>query len=214
MAFKPSDRIKGEGAEELNLNLNSMMDMFAVLIPALLMMSAVVEVSIVSVKSPAIDGSSSPPPTPETPPLNLTVTILDSGYLLTGSKPPLLSDAQPGPGSTPTIPLVEKGILCARYRGTVPPPRSKNKDRPPCPTDQKGGLEQHSFTVYDTDALTRMIIDLKNGNPTERQVIIQPNSETEYETIVDVMDATRDVKEPSGEIRPLFDEVLISPSLM
>ncbi len=215
MTFKPSTRIKGESEGELTLNLNSMMDMFAVLIPALLMMSAVVEVSILEVKSPSIDGSSStntPPPT--TPPLNLTVTILESGYLVTGSTPELAATSPAGPGSQPNIPVVDEAVLCSRYRGTWPPPRSKNKDRPKCPEDQKGATETRGFVVYDTKALTRKVIELKTAHPNERQIIIQPNAETEYEAIIDVMDATRDVKAPSGEISPLFDQVLISPTFI
>jgi biopolymer transport protein ExbD len=214
MAFSPSSRMKAQHDEELNLNLNSMMDMFGVLIPCLLMMSASVEVAIVSVQSPAIDGGSSSPEASADVPLNLTITILESGYLLTGSKPPLLSEGAPGPGAQPTIPVVDKAVVCSKYRGTVPPPRSKNIDRQKCGIDQKAGTAMQGFFVYDTEALTRQIIELKNANPTEHRVIIQPNAETEYEAIVDVMDATRDIKELDGEIRQLFNEVLISPSLM
>ena len=48
--------------EEPTLNLNPMMDMFAVLIPALLMMSAVVEMASLDVAAP------SPEPGPTTAP--------------------------------------------------------------------------------------------------------------------------------------------------
>src|SRR6478672_8200307 len=107
---KASDRQKGNEEEELHLNLNPMMDLFAVLIPALLMMSAVVEVCVLNVSAPAIGGSDSPPPAqPEKPPLNLTVTITDKGYIVAGSGGVLSGpgvNPQPNqPQQGPTIPL-------------------------------------------------------------------------------------------------------------
>src|SRR5689334_7863810 len=96
---KPSDRHKGGEEGELTLNLNPMMDLFAVLIPALLMMSAVVEVAVINVSAPAIGGSDSPSPPqqPEKPPLNLTVTITDKGFIVAGS-----GGVLSGPGVNPT----------------------------------------------------------------------------------------------------------------
>jgi len=55
--------------------------------------------------------------------------------------------------------------------------------------------------------------ELKDANPTERRIIIGGSREVEYEAIVDVMDTTRDYKEKNGEIRPLFDEVVLSPGM-
>ena len=50
---KASHRYR-HGVEEPTLNLNPMMDMFAVLIPALLMLSAVLEISVLNVAAPRI----------------------------------------------------------------------------------------------------------------------------------------------------------------
>ena len=70
---------------------------------------------------------------------------------------------------------------------------------------------QKPFAVYDNKALTRKLIDIKDEYPDERRIIIQPGPEVEYEAIVDVMDAARDVKSEKGDIRALFDEVVMSP---
>ena len=211
MGFKPSARRKIE-EEEVNLLLNPMMDMFAVLIPGLLMLSAVVEVAVINVAAPSIgEGGSSAPP-PEHPPLNLTVTITDKGYIVAGSGGVLGgTQAAPGEKQGPTIPLVQKAVVCSRFRGTWPPPRSVNKASPVCPKDRP--MDQMSFQMYDTAALTRKIVEVKDSFPDERRIIIAAEPDIEYEAIIDVMDATRDVKEKGDEIRPLFDEVVLSPGV-
>jgi biopolymer transport protein TolR len=210
---KASDRHKVE-VEEIHLNLNSMMDLFAVLIPALLMMSAVVEVCVLNVSAPAIGGSdSAPPQQPEKPPLNLTVTITDKGYIVAGSGGVLSGpgvNPQPNqPQQGPTIPLVQRSVVCSRWRGTWPPPRVKNREVPKCVDP----MEAKSFWIYDTVALAKKIIEIKDAFPEERRVVIQAEPDVEYESVIDVMDASRDVRDSSGEIRVLFDEVVLSPGL-
>ncbi len=212
MAFNPSKRMKGEEEGELNLNLNPMMDMFAVLIPALLMMSVVVEISIINVSAPSIGGEpGAQQKAPDKPPLNLTVTIQDNGYAISTTSGP-----EPGPDGSvdpkkPTIPVQERTILCSRYRGTRPPPRSRNMDRAICPQDDP--YAKKSFVVYDLEALTRKVMEIKNKYPEERRIIIAGSRDVEYEAVVDVMDSTRDYKEKNGEIKPLFDEVVLSPGM-
>ena len=208
MGFNPSKRPREEEGE-LNLNLNPMMDMFAVLIPALLMMSVVVEVAVINISAPSIGGGTPPDKQADTkPPLNLTVTILESGYQITGSLPlPGINPEDKGPH----IPVIEKTIICSRYRGTRPPPRSKNNDRAKC--DEKNPYDKKSFWVYDTDALTSKIMEIKEQNQEEHRIIIAGGAAVEYEPVVDAIDATRDIKEASGDIRVLFDEVVVSPGM-
>ncbi len=212
MSFNPSKRIKGEEHGELNLNLNPMMDMFAVLIPALLMMSVVVEIAIVNVSAPSI-GEANPgqQKAPDKPPLNLTVTILDTGYAISTTAGPV-----PGPDGSmdpkkPTIPVLDQTVLCSRYRGTRPPPRNKNADRPICPQDNP--YAKQTYVMYNLTALQEKVRELKDANPTERRIIIGGSRDVEYEAIDDVMDTPRDYKEKNGEIRPLFDEVVLSPGM-
>src|SRR5512140_883083 len=93
---------------ELNLNLNPMMDMFAVLIPALLMMSVVVEVASVDVAAPPERPNDDVTPPPEPAPLNLTVTIAENGYLVYAHGTKLAADGRPlAEGAAPSLPLVE-----------------------------------------------------------------------------------------------------------
>jgi biopolymer transport protein TolR len=204
MGASASERRKSEmEEEELQLNLNPMMDMFAVLIPALLMMSTVVEVAILNVAAPSIAPPTDTPPPPKDDeiPLNLTVTVTDSGYMITASGQPVNSD-----GRTPSIPVIERAVSCARYRGTKPPPRNRNADNAPCPEGKE--IVQQSFWVFDTAALAAKVLEIKNAHPDERRVVIQPAPDIEYEAIVDVMDAVRDFQQGAEEI-PMFDEVIM-----
>ncbi|MBN1959636.1 MAG: biopolymer transporter ExbD [Deltaproteobacteria bacterium] len=212
MAFKPSERMKNSEIGELNLMLNPMMDMFAVLIPALLMMSVVVEIAIVNVSAPSIgpsEGGAEKPP--DKPPLNFTVTILETGYALSTTQGPI-----PGPDGSidpkkATIPIIKTSVLCSKYRGTKPPPRTLNANQSICP--QTHPMLRKEFYVYDTNALRQKAQEIKDQNPDEHRIIIGGSKEVEYEALIDVMDATRDFEQKSGEITTLFDEVVLSPGL-
>ncbi len=199
MGFNPTSRRHYE-IDEPELNLNPMMDLFGVLIPTMIMLSAAVEVSVINVVAPSIGGEPAPgtPPPKTDIPVNLTVTISDAGYTVTALGQVVAQ-----------LPLSERPIVCSRYRGTVPPPRSKNKDRPKC--GEKEGQLKKTFLLYDNPALTAKVMDIKNEYPDERRVIVQPGPEVEYETIVDMLDAVRDVKSEKGGVKELFDEVVMSP---
>jgi biopolymer transport protein TolR len=199
MGFSPTSRRKYE-VDEPDLNLNPMMDMFGVLIPAILMMSAAVEVAVINVSAPSIGPSNSDAQKqPEHPPLNVTIIISESGYTVSMLGQPVAS-----------LPIIEKPTVCSRYRGTRPPPRAKNMDRSICQKHE--GRAQKQFLTYDNKGLSVKLVEIKDEYPDERRVIIQPGPEVEYESIVDVMDAARDIKTEKGEVRVLFDEVVMSPS--
>jgi biopolymer transport protein ExbD len=199
MGFSPTSRRHYE-VDEPELNLNPMMDLFGVLIPAILMMSAAVEVAIINVSAPSIGPSTNEAQQqPPHPPLNVTVVISESGYTISMLGAPVA-----------TVPVMDRNVICSRYRGTRPPPRSRNMDRPICQKNE--GRKQKPFMAYDNKALTQKLIEIKDEYPDERRIIIQPGPEVEYETIVDVMDSARDVKTEKGELRALFDEVVMSPS--
>ncbi|MBI3179914.1 MAG: biopolymer transporter ExbD [Deltaproteobacteria bacterium] len=209
MARKPSDRrsYKEEGME---LNLTPMMNLIGILIPVLLVSAAFLEIAVINVAAPAIGSApEEEKPPDDKPPLNLTVTITDKGYTLAGSGGVLGGEPKPGAEAGPTIPITQKQMTCGGFLETVPPPRSKNKAGGPCKTPE----ESRMFLVYDKEALTRKLIEIKDAFPDERRVIIAAEPDTEYESITDVMDASREVKDPSGEVRTLFDEVVLSPGL-
>ena len=210
MSFSPSSRNREE-LGEVAINLNPMMDMFAVLIPALLMLSAVVEVAIVEVSAPSIGPSSEPPPKEEKPPLNLTLTITDSGYMLTASGGELAGIPKVDPSAPmPQIPIKEQPIVCSRFRGTWPPPRSRNADRPMC--DDKNARDAVMFWAYDTETLNQAILKVHRDYPDERRIIIAAESSIQYKSIIDALDATRLTRLQDGSFETMFDQVVLSPA--
>ncbi len=196
--------------EEPTLNLNPMMDMFAVLIPALLMLSAVVEISVLNVAAPKIatPGDLEPPASAdEKKPLLLTLKITARGYDLVSSVGFLRDESKPG---EITLPLAQKPVACSRYRGYWPPPRVRNRDLPKCSPE---AMEQKVFWVYDNEKLVQELRSLKAIFPDERRIIITAEPSVEYEVITDVMDASRGIRGADGRMTPLFDEVVVSPGL-
>lgn len=211
MANKPSER-RNYQDEEMELNLTPMMNLIAILIPVLLVSTVFVEIAVINVAAPAIGNAPDnpePEDKPDRPPLNLTVTVTDKGYTIAGSGDVLPADGAGEGDKGPTIPIAQKQVSCARYVGTVPPPRAKNKEQAPCGNAE----ETRSFWVYDPDALQKKLIEIKDSFPDERRMIIAAEQDTNFEAITDVMDAGRDYKDPGGEIRVLFDEVVLSPGL-
>ena len=72
-------------------------------------------------------------------------------------------------------------------------------------------MEQRAFWVYDTEALTDRLAEIKAGVDVEHGLIILKTDVTvDYETIVDAMDAAREVRAPDGALRTLFDQVVLS----
>lgn len=197
--------------DEPTLNLNPMMDMFAVLIPALLMLSAVLEISVLNVAAPKIatPGDLDPPPqADEKPPLMLTLKITGRGYDLVSSVGFVREEGTPNEVS---VPLVQKRIPCSRYRNYWPPPRVRNRSLQKC---SEQAMEQASFWIYDNDTLVQRLKELKTIFPDERRIILTAEPSVEYEVVTDVMDATRGYRSADGKLQPLFDEVVVSPGLV
>lgn len=211
MAKKPSER-RNYKEEEMELNLIPMMNLITILIPAVLISVAFVEIAVINVSAPAIGSSpdQEEQDKPDKPPLNLTVTVTEKGYTVAGSGGVLGGTGEAGAAQKgPTIPVIQKSVTCERYLETWPPPRDRNRGSPKCekPTDQR------TYWVYDNEALTRKLIDIKDAFPDERRIIIACEPDIEYEVITDVMDSSREIKDPGGELRTLFDEVVLSPGL-
>lgn len=212
MANKPSER-RNYKEPGMDINLTPMMNLIAILIPVLLISTVFVEIAVINVSAPAIGSAPDTPQPdkpPDKPPLNLTVTVTDKGYTVAGSGGVLgaeegAAEAQKGP----TIPITQKNVSCGKFIGTWPPPRSKNRGSPKC-TDEK---DTRTFWVYDVSVLQKKIVEIKESFPDERRIIIAAEPGTEFESITDVMDAARDIKDPGGERRILFDEVVLSPGL-
>lgn len=208
MAKKPSER-RNFKEESQDLNLTPMMNLVAILIPALLMSTVFIEIAVVNVAAPAIGGAAADDqPKDDKPPLNLTVTVTDQGYTVAGSGG-VLGAAEGAEQKGPTIPIVQKSISCQRYLSTWPPPRVRNKEQAKCTNPE----DKRTFWSYDVEALQRKLIEVKDAFPDEVRMIIAAEEQVEFEVIIDVMDAGREIKDQGGEVRELFPEVVLSPGL-
>ncbi len=191
MARKPSQR-RNFREPGMELNLTPMMNMIAILIPALWISVAFVEIASLEAQAPGSVPDHRAPATP--PDLGLTVMITEAGYRIA------TRDAS---ADAPEIPLVERPVDCGRYRGTRPPPRVRNTERRACGDDDG----DRSFWVYDLAALREALAIVKDAHPSSRRMVIVAEPDISYEAVTDVIDAGR--KRESGV---LFDEVLVSPS--
>jgi biopolymer transport protein ExbD len=63
---------------------------------------------------------------------------------------------------------------------------------------------------YDHAALTAQLKKIKQAFPLSATMILVPDDDIKYETIVGIMDAAREVKMPDGGMLQLFPEVVLS----
>lgn len=111
MARKPSERRHGEDGDT-DLNLVPIMNLVLMLIPAILITAAFVEITVINVSAPQIGGGAPPEQLdkPEKPPLNLTIVLTDQGFTIAGSGGVLNSpDEDPDAQKGPTLPKNGKG---------------------------------------------------------------------------------------------------------
>ena len=214
-ARKPSERRNFDEAN-MDPDLGPMMGLITILIPCLLVSMVFVEIAVINVAAPAIGNSpqqeEEKKDKPDKPPLNLTVTITDKGYIVAGANGVLPGVTPPAEGeeaSGPTIPFKEEKIGCGRYVGTWPPPRAVNRSREKCTTNS----DVRMYKVYDTAKLSTLLVGIKDAFPEEKKVIIAAEHDVEFESITDVMDVSRDIKAEGEERRELFPEVVLSPGL-
>jgi biopolymer transport protein TolR len=204
---KPSQRRRSSGEiEEIELNLLPFMNLMTLLIPFLLASVQFVTLAVIDSSLPAIG---QPDPSKqkdkdEKPPLNLTIGITEEGFTVAGSAAVL--GCENGGG--------DKDETC-----TAVPLRG---DAAYCEETQCRGVPgcRPDAACPDFEALHKLVQQLKevdedgDGVPDyeeEQNVIIAPNAEIPYLTIVGVMDATRDYK-PDGEteVKDLFPYVVIA----
>lgn len=111
MARKPSERRHGEEADN-ELNLIPIMNLVLMLIPAILITAAFVEITVINVSAPQIGGGApqEPQEKPDKPPLNLTIVLTDQGFTIAGSGGVLGQEqADPNAQKGPTIPKTGDG---------------------------------------------------------------------------------------------------------
>ncbi len=228
---KPPQRRKKKSIsrDPPELDLLAFMSLMTLLIPFLLVSIQFVTLAVIDSSLPAIG---QPKPTDEqdkddTPPLNLTVGITDEGYTVAGSAAVLGCDkGAGGPGGVSsedkctTIPLISDAKYCG---DTI------CRGNPKC-------IPNQVTPCHDARALHELLIQLKgvdadgDGNPDYDEpcnppdprpegwgppevcnVIIAPNADILYQTIVGVMDASRDYKKDGEtDLSPLFPYVVVA----
>lgn len=212
MTRRPSERRNFKEALH-ELNLTPVMNLIMLLIPCLLVSMVFVEVSVINAAMPHIG----PPRGEVTTPvenLDLAVVATSRGYTVTVG-----GAALPGPtagdglsATGPTLPLVERQINCVTYRGTVPPPRARNAGATSCSDQDAAQGVLRAFTVFDTSGLTRTLADIKKQHPAMDQIILSAEPDLSWEVVVEMMDASRELRDPiSNEVRSLFPEVAFRP---
>jgi biopolymer transport protein ExbD len=162
---KPSDRRRGGIGEDVGEpDLTPIMNLTFMLILALLTMSSILPLGLISVQAPQIAGggggpASDTPPEDEQPKLNLTIFVTKDGFNIAASGATL-------DGSTDT------------------PPRAGEPLFPKITIDGK--------LKYNFEALNRKLIEIKKNFPREQSVIITADEDVIYDDIVKTMDASRE----------------------
>ena len=111
MARKPSDRRHGDEGDT-DLNLIPIMNLVLMLIPAILITAAFVEITVINVSAPQIGGGApqEPQEKPDKPPLNLTIVLTDQGFTIAGAGGVLGQEQEdPNAQKGPTIPMTSDG---------------------------------------------------------------------------------------------------------
>ena len=174
---------------DVNLDLTPMMNLIAILIPAMLVSVVFIELTTLEANAPSDSGGGDPPQ------LTVRIEVGAEGYAIRTTEPG-------AEASVETIGLVERQVPCDRYTDTRPVPRASNLDRPTCARAD----ETLPFLVYDTASLRRKLADLKMRYPHERAYTLSATEGTEYEALVEVMDSVR-AWDVDGISRALFDQV-------
>ncbi len=169
-----------EGGE---LNIVPFLDIIMNVLMFVLATVAVTFTSMIDTQPPRPAGNSARPPT--TPTLSLNVIVLKEGFFVSAVGQRIGTGCQ-GAGAGLAVGMSTTGTRIVIDRQTK---------------------EKKSIPDYDFAALTDCVQRLKAISPdfaTEKQVVITTGPDTEFQTIINVMDALR--KSPKGE--ELFPEVL------
>jgi len=166
------------------LNLKPAMNMILILIPLLLFAMETVKIVMINVATPQIgpsSTSSAPEEKPDEVPLKLTIALTDRGITVFAKNQVVENKDDP---LGPTFPKIDGEEKDAQGRVVA----SK---------------------VYDYEALTQKLADIKEAHPTEENVIISSEPTIKYRYIIKLMDAARDKKD-GDKIKTLFPNVVLS----
>jgi len=172
------------GSDFEEINLKPAMNLILILIPLLLTSMEAVKIAVVNVATPNIGPSSQvTPPTdnPEDKPLKLTIALTDRGITVFARDQVIENKDDP---LGPTIPKIDGQE-----------------------EDENGKMV--NARVYNYSKLVEIISDIKDANPTEENIIISAEPNIKYESIMNVMDTTREKKDGEKK-RKLFPNVVLS----
>ncbi len=157
-------------------NLVPIMNLVTILIPFLLLTVQFVHLAVIDSSLPAIGApKATSDQVDDKPPLMLTIAITDRGFIV-GGNATILSSGEDEGQITDVAQAVER--------------------EPTVPLDGEGN--------YAFEKLTDLLVKVKAEYPDEQNVILIPESEIKYETIVHTMDASRDHMPEGGEKRELL----------
>ena len=177
-----------KGHDETDINLIPLMNVFCILIPFLLLSAVFVQLSIIDTNLPSAFAESDntteveTSPTPEVKKLNLTVLVRKDGFTLAGYGGVLnvddgteKSDDDKSDLSRTVIPMIE----------------TKEGDK--------------VIKEYDFQKFQDHLIKIKEAFPGHFSIIVLPEPQVQYETIIKILDYSREYKvEGSDEPKELF----------
>lgn len=106
------------------------------------------------------------------------------------------------PALTLTVAVAKSGFYIAATGGVLPgqaePSAAPGEGAPTIPRKADG--------TYDYDALTAKMMEIKTNFPTESKVIIAAEADTDYDSLVSTMDATRE----TADRKLLFPDVTLA----
>ncbi|MDP2270776.1 MAG: biopolymer transporter ExbD [Archangium sp.] len=106
------------------------------------------------------------------------------------------------PALTLTVAVAKTGFFIAATGGVLPgqtePSAAPGEGAPTIPRKADGN--------YDYDALTAKMMEIKANFPTESKVIIAAEADTDYDSLVSTMDATRE----TADRKLLFPDVTLA----
>ncbi len=184
MGARPSLRRFGRHAETSDINLIPLMNVFCILIPFLLLSAVFVQLSIIDTNLPSAisesnkDEKTEKSPTPEVKKLNLTVLIRKDGFTLAGYG----------------------GVLTVNEGGEKPVDAKTDNSRTVIPMIEK---KEGNKVVkeYDFVKFQEHLIKIKEAFPGHFSIIVLPESQVRYETIIKTLDFSREYK-VEGEEQP------------
>lgn len=204
------------------VDLVPFMNLIAILIPILMVSMQYIKIASIPVGAPsghAVINSGEPPD------LSLTILAGKRGfYLFTGDEEGKKGGIEPDLGKTHVQVYYasdnekgrEKEVLRIwrykdrRYLLGVSIVEDEDLDlRLSALKGRYGALRSSDEMDYDYPALQERLREIKGRHQDEKKVLLTADPQVEYMTLVRMMDASREFKDETGEVIPLFPQVTL-----